>query len=459
MRRTRARPGRRHVLLGIVRHRRGAVGDDQRRAVVAVAQRDPERVEVLALLGDVAGVLAAHDRSGLVVALDLGRRHHAGCDLEIVVGRLPRVAHGDGLPLGGIVLEVALPGPALQDPGQADAEIDPVDDAGVHAEAAGRDEQVRRVAGEQDAAALVAGGDQRVAAPRLHRDDLGVERSAEGVGDRRQGVDVVRRLVGAEMLLVVEVLAAVDRDEDAGRRRRDRPVERALPLVLELVEVRRPEIDADIFADGGHALQVEAEALADRAAAAVAADEIVRGDGVPGARGDVLELDVDLAPGILEARDPPAIVNRGVGRRDGEVAQDRLQRILADVELVAGRMVDLGVGLPKRSAVSRRFGVGREAEPEHLVVADARREHEVAGIALGISALDDAVHDPPAAEDLLAAHLQDVGARVDVGAVALVDDDAVDAAPSEFAGHGQSHGTGTGDENGRRCGQGHVNTS
>ena len=93
------------------------------------------------------------------------------------------VADTDRSALLLVAIEQAGTAPALDRAGQLPRQIESVTDAGVHAEAAGRNDQMHRIAGQEDAAIAVALGHQKMMPPRDHMADLEVAGEADQITD------------------------------------------------------------------------------------------------------------------------------------------------------------------------------------------------------------------------------------------------------------------------------------
>ena len=160
MRRTGAGSGGLNVGMREVRRCGRAVRRNDRRIVVAVphhhAVGEPllphDRGEPVAVLL-ARGVAGRAGRENLRPGQPLARRQHP---LE-VAARLRDVAQPHRPPLGLVGGEQRRPAPALDRGFELPAEVDRVADAGVHAEAAGRRHQVRRVAGDENSVACRSG--------------------------------------------------------------------------------------------------------------------------------------------------------------------------------------------------------------------------------------------------------------------------------------------------------------
>ena len=148
VRRAPAGTGARHVLVRPVGRRCGAVADDHRRAVVATADRDAGNVELGAAVGrQVAAGDASRRRTGGRVVLDLRHRLESAERIRETLG-IAGIAFRERPALGAVAVEQRGRRPAGDQRGELPAEVDRVLDGGVVAEAAGRREEVRRVAAQ-----------------------------------------------------------------------------------------------------------------------------------------------------------------------------------------------------------------------------------------------------------------------------------------------------------------------
>ena len=147
---------------------------------------------------------------------------HAGMAL-----RRQAIAIADRPALRFVGGEQAGTGEALERRGELPAEIDGVADAGVHAVAAGRDVLMRGVAGQEDAAALVALGQQQVREPGIGDQDLALEGRPAQASSTRVGIEVGHvdagrraRLQGPGVLVVLRDQGCRARSGSARRCRR-----------------------------------------------------------------------------------------------------------------------------------------------------------------------------------------------------------------------------------------------
>src|SRR6185436_7542294 len=263
--------------------------------------------------------------------------------------------------LGLVGREQLRSAPAAQRAFELPGEIDRVSHAAVHAEAAGRDHEMHRVAGEEHAAVLVALGEQQVLLPfadaqhlvfHRHADrPLELRRHVAVVGDRRVQRPVARRVLHDEesRALVGDVVVAA--------------VARAVAdwnaLVKLVAAIERLAQAQDV----GLATQLDAELPAHRAAAAVAADQVL-GSNLPlrRPRGDASRI-------LLERLEFTAISHRAQAL--GDRLEQRLERVLRDelVRLERHRAVVARFDRPARFA---HRGIGRVHERRQV-----QRAHDV----------------------------------------------------------------------------------
>ena len=82
-----------------------------------------------------------------------------------------------------------------------------------------------------------------------------------------------------------------------------------------------------------------------------------------------------------------------------------------------------------------RIAVGRMIEAGDFIAVHARDKHIIARIVGGIAGLEaHAISDAPAPQVLAGAGVGEIGGRKLDGAVALLDDQAADAAPAQLDG-------------------------
>src|SRR5919204_1365671 len=188
MRRPAAGAGARHVAVGTLGGRRRAVAHDRRRAVIAAAEGDARDVEFGAPMRReiFAGALARRGACGRVV-LELRYRLKVAERIGEAL-RVGGVAHGERLTLDFVSREQLWLGATLEDGGELPAEIRGVFHRGVVAEAAGRREEMRGVAADEDATLGVTLGDERVArGPGIAREHCDLERRADRLLHHRRG--------------------------------------------------------------------------------------------------------------------------------------------------------------------------------------------------------------------------------------------------------------------------------
>ena len=97
------------------------------------------------------------------------------------VARGLHVELADLAALGRIGRQELRPAPALQRRRKLPGQIDGVADAGIHAEPAGRNDEMRGVAGDEDPALAVAVGEQQVLLPLADIERIELQRHADGL--------------------------------------------------------------------------------------------------------------------------------------------------------------------------------------------------------------------------------------------------------------------------------------
>ena len=305
------------------------------------------------------------------------------------------VAQRDRPALGLIACEQAGAGPARAYGGELPAEVHDVADAGVHAEAGERGEEVGGVAGEEDARRLVALRDEGLTAgPRSAGKDLefGVaahrtlpEHPAHDVGRcERLPVDVGRHLVMHDPVLgpvlrvhEAAVLGIDDPGDDCRRAAAVGDQAGCADVVGQHGAAHERAWRAAVLAGHG-----DAELAADGAARAVGGDHEACGDGVTCAIADILDQRLDVVGVLRERHEAPAETHVDAGMSLGVRLQDRLEPDLADgVQRFRRRQVGAGLSGPDarmrpchardlEAAVARDVGV---------LAADSRRANPPRG--------------------------------------------------------------------------------
>ncbi len=338
--------------------------------------------------------------------------------------------------------EQGRPAPALDRGGELPAEIDGVAHAGVHAEPARRRVLVHAVAGEEDVAVVEPVGDELAAGPAQRRDDLVGDVVAQGAADRRRD-QLGRRLVAILLAVHVEApqLAPVDLDDAAILAvLADQEVERGLAVRVPGPQLVDAQEDVEVVAEHRAAFLADAQRLADARIAARAIDQEAGADAVGPAGLAVAHRGDDAVGVALERFEAAAITHRDGREASRQLAQDRVEPDLVAAlrPLRRGRQrLVAAVGRPLDAAdfVARQAGE----------VQDGRREvrRRPRGAHL--------VGDAPAAAELHRARVHRVGPRVVDRAVALLDQQALDAAPAEIGGEPQPHRPAAEDKYGCLC--------
>src|SRR5712692_1255218 len=245
---------------------------------VAVAELGADHLVRLGLLdaGDAHEVLTRGGAFGRVLANVRPVLRVPLAPSEGSVARGADVALADLPPLGVVRVEQRGPAPSLQGRRELPGKIDRVADAGVHAETAGRYDQVDSVAGEEHAPIPITVRQQQVLPPRGAGEHLVLHRNCDGALEHRlhvvvlldQGVqgEVLRRVLHYEKSVVavgdviVAPLAGAVADGDA--------LEQLVAAIQRLAQ-----LEYVVFA-----AQLDAELLAHGAPAAVAAHHVRRAD-------------------------------------------------------------------------------------------------------------------------------------------------------------------------------------
>jgi hypothetical protein len=191
-----------------------------------------------------------------------------------------------------------------------------------------------------------------------------------------------------------------------------------------------------VLADVGRA-----DGVADRAAGAVAADDVLRLDGAPAA--GPVDGDAD-APGVLLETGHRVPGDEGArGDLPDGPAQHLLQHVL--------RRLLAQLGEP----VAVRDEAEDPGEPRQLAPAQRRAEHGVLGERDGQrGGRAEPVGQAPAAQVLHRADVDRLGPRARPGDLGpRLDEGARDPAQPQFDRGGQAHRARAGDEHGRRTGQ------
>ena len=238
MRRTTARHRTRRIDRKIVGWRR-FIACHNRRAVIAGAELHADGGEFLAEGGEIGADVLPRRSAGSAVLLEF-RRHADIADALCQQARGTGIADRDRQPLGLIAGQQMRAAPALQHGGELPCEVGGVVDAGIHAEAAGRGEQMHRVTREQYAAIGEAFGHQRHAGcPWRMRDRL--DRHLHPAAGRNRaphhlvlgfGLRIFRPHPEQELVL------AVEGDDGGANVRVDRPMLKA-GAVLQNIAIKR----------------------------------------------------------------------------------------------------------------------------------------------------------------------------------------------------------------------------
>ena len=430
MRRASARHSARRIVRKIVRRRRVIAGND-RRAVIARAKLHADRGEFLAERREKSAKLLPRGIAGHSRGLEIGR----DADVADAFGqraRRPGVADRDRQPLGLIGVEQMRAAPALQHGGEFPGEIGRVVDPGIHAEAAGRREQMHGVAGEQHAPVGKALGHQRNAGgPRRMRDrlDRHLDAAAGGHGAPHQivlrlGLRVFRPHPEQEFVL------AVERDDGGADVRIDRPMLEAGAVLQHVaIERRRPQVACEHAPAEIGLLQrffaaiANAEGASHERAAAVATNQIAGAPALFAAAIDRLRGERDAIGVLREIRHleaEPQCDARAAARR---FEQERLYIHLVGAQHRLGELIELF-----RCGNGARLLRGRgHGQPRQFVGVEAREISDVAGMLFRQSELAQIMGEAEAAIMLHGPRVLRRALRMPAGIGLAVEDDGADA--------------------------------
>ena len=187
--------------------------------------------------------------------------------------------------------------------------------------------------------------------------------------------------------------------------------------------------------------EADAELLADRAAAAVAAGEIARGDvgdaaGAANFRRDQIRV-------LGELQELGAVAHRHRRQRLRDRLEERLQRVLGN-ELV-GLQRHRGPGRGRDLALRRRDR--RVGQVQQRRLQDRGDDEDVHRALRRQAGGADAVGEPHAAVDFHGAGVAPLHLGQELRGLLLLDQGAAYAAQAEIDGEGQAHRTGADDQN------------
>ena len=298
---------------------------------------------------------------------------------------------------------------------------------------------MRGVAREEDAPAAISIGDKVARDPAQRRHHLVRNGLAHDAGD--EGLRV-HRLRFVEIFLAIQhqapELAAVELHQRAPDALRvGEEMQRGLALVVLRPELRRAKEDVEIVFEGGRAEHLDAQRLRNRAVPAAAGDEIVGGNFLPRTRDEIMHGHDHAGVVLLEGLEPAREPHGDAGKAHGVFAQDRIEP-----ELVAALR-------PFRADGARRAAAMTGPLDARDLEARQRREIEHGvRIVLRRAGLAHLVRDPQPPEELHGAGILGIGAGMRDGAVALLDQEAFDAAPTEIGGKAEAHRSSADDQHG-----------
>src|SRR5690348_974598 len=420
MRRARAGPRRWHELLALERDSGAAVGDHDRRRIVAVTETqilsEHRHVGVIRGVEHLGPALAQRGALwGLLI--DLGAAGQGGEQLEFA-GAGADIVERDGLALDLVALEQPLAAPALQHGRELPADIQRVLQPGMEAEPAGRRILMRGVAGDEDALAVAIAGRDALAPLPMHDRDHLVWEIAAG-----QAAHVIRRVVAFERFQYREPpgFAAIDADDLAPGAAGIGEAEEARPaLVVQLHQRARAEVDIRARGEDAHALVIEIELGRDRAVGAVTADEILRFDDLALAGQPIRHGRAHAVRILLETIETRHVPQGYRGQRAYPLQEDRV-------------VEDLGAAAIRLGGERRMLlGVGRDAHAGQDRPGHAGTIEEVVRPALRPAGAFDLFGDAPAAVQFHAAHGESAHLRHAQRAVAALDQGAWNSGEAEL---------------------------
>src|SRR6185437_7119595 len=298
---------------------------------------------------------------------------------------------------------------------------------------------MRRIAGDKDAALAEFLGDQRAAYPGQYAQNLVVEIEAGDAADH--GADIgfaMGFLVGSADDRQPPLIAAIDRDDGReGPFGADEDMAIGLALVVHLDEIGAAENDVGRIGQNAAAAHADAENVAHAARPAVAADEIARADGLALTALHRFELGADAVRILGKAEKLGAIPYLHMLRhRAAPLQQDGIEHVLRATLAVLR-------ALRRGHLVLHR----REAFAPQLVAVERGEIHVVLRIIARIGRMLDRIDQPPAAAELHRPEADEIHARLIDRSVALLDDEAAPAAPTQIARQRQPYRAGADDQN------------
>ena len=367
-------------------------------------------------------------REGFVVLIE-ARRH-----ADIALAHRPA--------FGVVAVDEACVAPALQHGRQFPSDVDRIAETGIHAERAGRRQLMHGVAGEPHAALAVAFGHQAAPAPDIDVDPLDRDIAAERSPQIGFAVDLVGRDIAGRV--DHQPPYPVDRIDDAqigpDAAAVDRNIEGAGLAAALRQQVGRAEEHVDGIADDALTGERDAEAAPHQAGGAVAADEIVGGDRVTRAVGEVGDFGGHALAVLRKGFQPMPVIEAHARERARPLRQHGVEPDLrAGLQAVGARRL-------------RRLVVARRADHAAEFMAEQRGDEDrVERVIARKRAVHHLVRDPPATAEFHRAGVHLVHLRRGDAAVALLDQAAGDAAPAEFGGERQADGTAADDEDRGVC--------
>jgi len=328
------------------------------------------------------------------------------------------------------------PAPALQCGGKLPGEIDGVADAAVHAEPAGRDHELDRIAGHEHTPLAVMVGEQQVLLPRSdierielerHRDRLLKLRHHVGIAvDDRMQREMPGRVLHDELgrMVVGDVIVAALADRDA--------LEQLFAVVQRLAQLQHA-----VFVAG----ELDAELPAHRAVAAIAAGQIERVD-LGGLATEVADRGRDRACVLRKGEKLAAIAHGHARQAFRHLLEQRLDGVLRN-ELI---------GLERQAAVVRRSDLLLGLRDRRIGKLEERRlnqrqhdEHIHRDVAREPGGAD-LFGEPHAPENLHAARIHALHLGEELRRLFLLDEHATHTAQAEIDREREPNRAGTNDE-------------
>src|SRR6478672_1508717 len=198
-------------------------------------------------------------------------------------------------------------------------------------------------------------------------------------------------------------------------------MQRSLALVVMGPQLRGTKKDVEIVLERRRPVHFDAQRLGNRAVSATASHEVIGRNPLALVSHEITHHGDHAAIVLLERLEPAAQPQRDAGKAPGSIAQDRIEP-----KLVAALR-------PFRTDGARRTpAVVGALEACNLETRERREIENGVGKVPRRAGLTHPVSDPPSPEELHGAGVLGVGARMRNGAVALLHQDTLDAAPAKI---------------------------